>query len=208
MRGEKNMNFSESETKLNLMRAFAGESQARNRYTFAAEFAREHGLYIVSDIFLFTANQELAHANVFYTHLKAFSGENITITGGYPVEVFDNMLDILETAKHDELSEYESVYKNFAEVAKEEGFSEIAASFQNIAKIEKVHSARFDELLKLIKEDRLFKSDDKTIWFCTNCGHIQYTAEAPEKCPVCSHDRGYFLKRELIPYTCEKIITV
>lgn len=202
------MNFPESETKLNLMRAFAGESQARNRYTFAAEFAKEHGLHILSDIFLFTANQELAHANVFYTHLKPLSAKNISISGGYPVEVFDNMLDILEAAKHDEQSEYESVYKNFAQVAKEEGFPEISASFQNIAKIEKVHSERFGELLKLIKEDRLFKSDNKTIWFCTNCGHLQYADEAPEKCPVCSHDRGYFLQKELIPYTFEKIITV
>lgn len=202
------MNFSESKTKENLMKAFAGESQARNRYTFAAEFAKEHGLYALSEVFLFTADQERAHAKVFYDHLKEITGQNLNIEGGYPVEVFDNMIDILQAARHDEYSEYESIYPSFAETAKEEGFQSIAASFSNIAKIEKIHGDRYNEFLQWVKDDKLFKCDKKTAWFCTNCGHIHYAVDAPEICPVCQHERGYFIKPELIPYTSEKIITI
>ncbi len=194
--------FSESQTKLNLMRAFAGESQARNRYTFGAEFAKEHGLYLLSEVFLFTANQERAHAKVFYDHLKEFSGGTITIEGGYPVEIFDNMAEILEAARHDEYAEYETVYKSFAQIATEEGFSAAAASFKNIAEIEKIHGDRFDKFLQWVKEDKIFKGDTKTAWFCLNCGHIHYAEEAPAVCPVCQHERGYFLRGDLAPYTC------
>ena len=202
------VNFAQSETKLNLMRAFAGESQARNRYTFAAGFAKNHGLYALSQVFLFTADQEKEHAEIFYNHLKEFSGETINIDGGYPVEVFDNMIDFLEAAKHNEYAEYESVYKSFAQKATEEGFTAAAASFNNIAKIEKIHGDRYDEYLNWVKEDKLFKDDKKIAWFCVNCGHVHYGVEAPEKCPVCQHDRGYFIRPGLIPYTCEKIVTL
>lgn len=202
------MNFSESKTKENLMKAFAGESQARNRYTFAAEFAKEHGLYALSDVFLFTADQERAHAKVFYDHLKELSGENIKIEGTYPIEIFDNMIDILEAAKHDEYSEYESIYKSFSETASEEGFQAAAASFSLIAKIEKIHGDRYNEFLQWVKDDKLFKADKKIAWFCKNCGHIHYAVDAPEICPVCQHERGYFIRPELIPYTSENIIIV
>ena len=200
------MDFLNSKTKDNLMRAFAGESQARNRYTFAAEFAREHGLYTLADMFLFTADQERAHAQVFWGHMKEMSGKNINIEGGYPVEVFDNMADILRAAQHDEYSEYESVYPSFAKAAVEEGFPKAAASFTDIAKIEKIHGDRFGELLKWVEEDKLFKDEMKIGWFCTNCGHIHYADEAPEVCPVCKHARGYFIRQSMIPYTNEKII--
>lgn len=200
------MVFSESKTKVNLMRAFAGESQARNRYTFAAEYATEHGLYALSEVFLFTANQEKAHAKAFYDQLKEFSGENINIEGGYPVEVFDNMVDFLEAAKHNEYSEYESVYSDFAAAAKQEGFHAVSALFANIAKIEKIHGDRFDLFLQYIKGDKLFKNENAVAWFCNNCGYIHYSEEAPAKCPVCLHDRGYFIRPDIIAYTPEKII--
>lgn len=189
------------------MRAFAGESQARNRYAFSAEFAKEHGLYALSEMFLFTASQEQAHAKVFYDHLKELSGNTIHIDGGYPVEIFDNMIEFLEAAKHNEYSEYESVYADFAKVAEEEKYPAIAASFSNIAKIEKIHGDRFDLFLKYLKEDKLFKDEKKTAWFCINCGHVHYGTQAPEKCPVCQHDRGYFIRADMIAYTPEKIIT-
>lgn len=202
------MDFRESRTHENLMRAFAGESQARNRYTFAAEFAREHGLNALSEVFLFTAEQEKAHAKVFYDNLKELSGENINIEGGYPVEVFDTIDEILEAAKHDEYSEYESVYKDFADIAREEGFGGISATFDMIARVEKVHGDRFGEFLKAVKENKLFSEDNDIIWFCTNCGHIHYGGSAPEICPICKHQKGYFIKEGMIPYTEKKIITI
>lgn len=200
------MDFSQSKTKENLMRAFAGESQARNRYTFASSFAKKHGLYAVSEVFLFTANQEKEHAKIFYDLLKPVTGENINIEGGYPVEVFDNMLDILNAAHHDEYSEYETVYREFASVAQKEGFAAAESAFASIAKIEKIHGDRFAELLRMIKEDRLFKSDKETAWFCLNCGHVHFGAEAPGMCPVCKHERGYYIRESIVPYTDAKII--
>lgn len=201
------MEFSNSQTKVNLMRAFAGESQARNRYTFAAGFAKKHGLYALSDVFLFTANQEKEHAEAFYDHLKPVTGENVNIDGGYPVEVFDNVIDILNAAQHDEYSEYESVYPAFADTAEEEGFIAAALTLRSIAKIEKIHGDRFMQLLEWIKEDRLFKEDKRVAWFCTNCGHVHFGEEAPGMCPVCKHERGYFIRESMIPYTDAKIIT-
>lgn len=200
------MNFRESKTKENLMRAFAGESQARNRYTFAAEFAKEHGLQALSKVFSFTADQELAHAKVFYDNLKELSGGTINIEGGYPVEIFDNMEEILSAAMHDEYSEYKEIYKEFAEVAEKEGFTAVAMAFRNIAEIEKIHGDRFGAFLEFIKSDKLFKDDNKVAWFCINCGHIHYAEEAPEKCPVCSHERGYFIRPEEVPYTSSDLI--
>ncbi len=109
------MDFQNSETKLNLMRAFAGESQARNRYTMAAEAAKKQGLPIIASLFTFTADQERAHAEIFYNHLKPFAGETIHIDGGYPVDISDSIVDLLRAARHNEYEEYESVYRAFGE---------------------------------------------------------------------------------------------
>ena len=135
--------FSESKTKENLMRAFAGESQTRNRYTFAASHAKKNGLYVISAIFAFTASQEKEHAEIFYNHLKEMAGESIFIDGGYPVDISEDMCTLLEMAQHNEYEEHDDVYKSFGEKAKEEGFSRIAASFMIIAEIEKTHGDRF-----------------------------------------------------------------
>lgn len=195
------VNFKASETKLNLIRAFAGESQARNRYTFAAQLAQEQKLQVVEAVFTFTANQEKEHAQVFYNHLKEMAGETIQIDGGYPVDISQSVLELLRFAQHNEYEEHDPVYQAFGDKAMEEGFPKIAASFHQIAKIEKVHGDRFGRLADLIEQNKLFISDVECAWMCLNCGHIFTGKEAPQKCPVCEHDRGYFIRLELAPYT-------
>lgn len=194
------VNFNESNTKINLMRAFAGESQARNRYTFAAEIAKKQRMYVIEAVFNFTANQELAHANVFMKYLSEFNGENIEIEGAFPVEVTNSVLELLENADHNETEEYESVYKSFADEAEREGHIAIAQSFRNIANIENEHAKRFALFAKLIRENKLFVNDVECKWMCLNCGHIINTKNVPEVCPVCSHEKGYFVRLELAPY--------
>lgn len=193
--------FSDSETKFNLMRAFAGESQARNRYWFASECAAKNNQYVINAVFKFTAEQELAHAKVFYNFLKDFSGANIRIDAGYPSDNYDNIGKHLEAAVHNELEEYNNVYKNFSDTARREGFMQAAAAFSNIADIEKVHADRFKLLAELLKENKLFVSDVTARWMCLNCGYIYSGTSVPDKCPVCSHEKGYFIRVELAPYT-------
>ena len=192
-------NFKNSETKKNLMRAFAGESQARNRYTFAASQARKSGLYVIEAVFAFTATQEKEHAEIFYNHLQTLSGETIAVDGGYPVDLYPDMLSLLKAAQHNEYEEHDPVYRAFAETAAAEGFPRAASSFSMIAQIEKTHGDRFGRFAQLIEEDRLFLSDVETGWMCLNCGYVYTGKEAPEKCPVCDHARGYFIRLSLSP---------
>lgn len=194
------MEFVNSVTKDNLMRAFAGECQAQNRYAFAASQAKKGGLYVVSAVFAFTASQEKEHAEIFYGHLRELAGNTVFIDGGYPVDISDDVSVLLEMAQHNEYEEHDSVYKAFGEKAKEEGFHRIAASFEQIAEIEKTHGDRFGRYARLLKEGRLFVSDVEQEWMCLNCGHIYKGPEAPAVCPVCQHDRGYFIRLELAPY--------
>lgn len=195
------ISFSESMTKTNLLKAFAGESQARNRYTYAASVARKNNLYVVEAVFNFTAGQEKEHGEIFYNFLKEFSGENISIDGSYPIDIYDDVTKLLRAGHHNEYEEYDIVYKNFGDVAKEEGFSNIAAAFHNIAQIEKTHGDRFEMLAKQIEENKLFVSDVETKWMCLNCGYIYQGTNVPEKCPVCTHDKGYFIRLELAPFS-------
>lgn len=194
------MNFKESETKDNLMRAFAGESQARNRYTFAASQAKKDGLYVIHAIFAFTADQEKEHAEIFYKHLKELAGDTVFIDGGYPVDISEDISGLLRMAQHNEYEEHDDVYAKFAEKAQEEGFSRVAASFRMIAEIEKVHGDRFGRFAEMIEEGKLFVSDVETEWMCLNCGYVFKGTNAPTVCPVCSHDQGYFIRFELVPY--------
>ena len=196
------VDFKNSETKLNLMRAFAGESQARNRYTFAAEVAKKQNLHVVEAVFKFTACQEEAHAKVFYDFLNELAGETIHIDGGYPVDISDSVAQLLRYAQHNELEEADDVYVNFGKIASDEGFSQVAFAFNNIAKIEKIHGDRFEQLAELLETNKLFVADFECKWMCLNCGHIIESKEIPEKCPVCSHDKGYFINVKLAPYTC------
>ncbi|MBO5210598.1 MAG: rubrerythrin family protein [Clostridia bacterium] len=199
------VNFNESNTKINLMRAFAGESQARNRYTFAADIAKKQGLYVIEAVFTLTANQELAHANVFMKHLSDFNGENIEADGTYPVEVTNSVVELLENAHHNENEEYENVYKEFEKEAEREGYMAISNSFKEIGEIENEHAKRFKLFADLLKQNKLFVSDVECEWMCLNCGHIYKGTNVPEACPVCYHEKGYFIRIELAPYFAKNI---
>ncbi|MEA4973506.1 Rubrerythrin [bioreactor metagenome] len=189
-----------TQTEENIMRAFAGESQARNRYTFAAEKAKKAKLHVIEAVFQFTASQELAHAKVFYDFLKDSNGGTIFVDGGYPVELYEDMYSLLSAAQHDEYQEHDEIYKNFGEIAEREGFAGVAQTFKEIAKIEKSHGSRFGQFAQLVKESKLFVSDVSTGFVCLNCGHVYTGTEVPEQCPVCKHDRGFFIRAEMLPY--------
>lgn len=194
------MNFRESQTKENLMRAFAGESQARNRYTFAAAEAIRQKQHMIADVFHFTANQEKEHANIFYNHLKELAGETIFIDGGYPIDISTDLVSLLKSAHHNEYEEYEDVYQHFADVAKQEGFLKVAQDFKNIADIEKTHGDRFQQLAQMLENNELYNCQSTRRWMCLNCGFIYEGTQVPEKCPVCDHDQGYFIQLEFAPY--------
>lgn len=193
--------FKDSETCKNLMRAFAGESQARNRYIFAAKQAEERGLHVIKLIFAFTASQEESHAKVFYDHLAEMSGENILIDAGYPVNISDSLESLLESAAHNEYEEHDSIYKAFADKALEEGFSVIASTFLKIAGIEKIHGDRFARFLNDLKSGKLFISDVEEEWMCLNCGFVFKGKTAPKSCPTCYQEQGFFIRMTLAPYS-------
>lgn len=194
--------FMTSRTRENLMRAFAGESQARNRYTFAQQAAFEQNMYALSEIFRFTAMQEEQHAKIFYELLEESTGKNVDITAGYPVNVFGNdILRHLEAAVNNENEEHIGIYPEFARIAKEEGFTKAASKFALIAEIEKAHGERFAHFAGLMRENKLYSSDKQESWICLNCGHIHTASEAPVQCPVCSAAQGYFIRHEEAPYT-------
>lgn len=195
-----NNDFKNSETKDNLMRAFAGESQARNRYTFGAYEARKQNQEAVAQVFLYTADQEREHAEIFYKHLKELAGEKIHVDGAYPVDLTDDLRELLQMAQHNEYEEHDDVYKRFGDKAKEEGFSKVANSFYRIAEIEKTHGDRFGKFARWLEEKKLYVSDVKRGWICLNCGYIYEGEKAPKNCPVCEHDQGYFVRLELSPF--------
>ena len=194
------VDFRDSETKDNLMRAFAGESQARNRYTFGAGQAKKEKQEVISRVFLYTAEQEKEHAEIFYKHLKELAGETIHVDGGYPVDLTEDLAELLRMAQHNEYEEHDDVYKKFGDKAKEEGFDDVARSFYNIAEIEKFHGDRFGRFAEFLEQNRLYVSDVKCGWICLNCGYICESNRAPERCPVCDHDQGYFIRLELSPF--------
>ena len=193
--------FENSKTKENLMRAFAGESQARNRYTIAAAQAAKEHLHVIEMVFAFTAEQEKEHAEIFYNQLSSLGGKSIAIDGSYPVDLDSDVAKLLRFAQHNEYEEHDDVYAHFAETAKEEGFLRAASSFALIAEIEKIHGDRFGEFAALLESGKLFVSDVETGWMCLNCGYVYTGKKAPELCPVCQSDKGYFIRLELAPYT-------
>lgn len=194
--------FSKSETKINLMRAFAGESQARNRYTFAASAAKKQNLYVIEAIFKFTADQEKEHAEIFFKHLKQQNSDNIEIQAGYPVDLSESVQDMVKFAAQNEYEEFNDIYKTFGDIASKEGFLKIASDFHNIALIEKTHADRFNQIYELMESGKLFVSECETKWMCLNCGNLITAKEVPEKCPVCSGDKGYFIRLKFAPYSC------
>ena len=199
------VDFMNSETRMNLMRAFAGESQARNRYTFAASAARKEKLEVVARVFEFTADQEKAHAKVFYNLLLPSAGQNISIEGNYPIDLSDKTLDLLKAARHNEYQEFEHDYANFAKTAHQEGFDLIGGQFNLIAEIEKSHGDRFGLYAGWLEQGKLFgDGSEQTVWMCLNCGNIVTSAVAPQTCPVCRHGQDFFIRLDLAPYTFGK----
>ena len=200
-----NVDFMDSKTRENLMRAFAGESQARNRYTFAASADRQEKLEAVARVFEFTADQERAHAKVFYDLLLPSAGQNIAIDGNYPIDLSDKTLDLLKAARHNEYEEFEHDYAAFAEIAHREGFDLIGGQFERIAQIEKTHGDRFGLLAELLEKGTLFGEDNhQEVWMCLNCGEIITASLAPQVCPVCRHGQGYYVRLDMAPYTAGK----
>ncbi len=182
-----------TKTAENLMISFAGESQARMRYSYYAGEARKAGYVQIANIFEETADDERAHAKTFYKFLKDdFEGEAIEIKASYPVTLSDDTLVNLAAAAAGEQEEAEEMYPEFADIADEEGFEEIAYRFREISEVEERHEARFRKLIKNIEEGKVFKKDEEVEWKCNNCGYIHTGKEAPEECPACEHPRDHF----------------
>ena len=189
------MNLKGTKTAENLLKAFAGESQARNRYTYYASVADKEGYKQIRNIFIETADNEKEHAKRFYKFLLAGLKDElpatIMINAGYPVAQ-GNTLDNLKAAANGENEEWSELYPAFAQVADEEGFPEIAAAFKMISISEQRHEARFIKLAENIENDRVFKRDEKVLWKCGNCGYVHEGKEAPKECPACVHPQGHF----------------
>ena len=178
-----------SKTEQNLLAAFAGESQARNRYTIAASIAKKEDYEQIRGIFLETAENELEHAKLF---VKLLEGGEATITAGYPAGVPGGMLAQLKAAAAGEKMEWTTLYSGFADVADQEGFKDAADTFRLVAEVEKWHERRYNKLIEAVQANTVFKKPEKALWKCRNCGRVMELTEAPEKCPTCEHPRAYF----------------
>jgi len=178
-----------TQTEQNLLKAFAGESQARNRYTLFAEQAIEEGFRQIADIFLTTANEERAHAKRFFSFLE---GGDCEITATFPAGKVGTTAENLKAAALGENEEYTELYPKFAEVAMEEGFPKVASAFKNIAKVEMGHEARYLKLLKNVEEEKVFEKEEPVKWVCKNCGYVHEGPRAPKSCPACTYPKEYF----------------
>ena len=178
-----------TETEKNLLAAFAGESQARNRYTYFASAAKKEGYEQISAIFLETAENEKEHAKRFFKYLE---GGDVEITASYPAGVIGNTLKNLEAAAAGENLEWTKLYKDFAGMARKEGFPEIGDQFDSISKVEKEHEKRYRKLWHNIKMNNVFKKDAPVKWKCRNCGYVHEGPNAPDKCPACLHPQAYY----------------
>jgi len=183
------MNLKGTETEKNLLASFAGESQARNRYTYFAGAARKEGFVQIADIFEETANQEKEHAKRFFKFLQ---GGELEIQAAFPAGVIGTTLENLEAAAAGENHEHSVLYPGFAKTAREEGFEEIAKVFEAVSIAEKQHEKRYRDLAANIENDRVFKREKKTVWRCRNCGYLHEDTGAPETCPACAHPRAHF----------------
>jgi rubrerythrin len=181
-----------SKTAENLMKAFAGESQAKNRYTFYAKVADKEGYKQIAELFRETAENEEMHAKLYFKHLVNNLGNDaVDINATYPVAL-GNTAENLEAAAAGEHEEWTDLYPSFAKVAEEEGFSEIAKTFLGITAVEEKHEIRYNKLLENVKNETVFKKDTKVFWKCRKCGAIFESPVAPGKCPVCDHPQGHF----------------
>jgi len=178
-----------TQTEKNLLAAFAGESQARNRYTFFASQAKKEGYEQISAIFTDTAANEKEHAEMFFKQLE---GGDVEIVAAYPAGVIGDTAANLEAAADGERLEWTTLYKNFGETAKEEGFPKIAVVFQEIAEVEEQHEARYRKLLDNVRQGKVFQRDEPVKWRCRNCGYVHEGPTAPKVCPACLHAQAYY----------------
>lgn len=183
-----------TKTEQNLLKAFAGESQARNRYEFFASVAKKEGLEQIAAIFIETAGQEKEHAKRFFKFLE---GGDVEIQAAYPAGIIGNTAENLKAAAMGENEEWSILYPAFAETAEEEGFSEIATAFKMIASVEVEHEARYLKLLENLEKGIVFEKDGEVYWMCRNCGYIHKGKKAPKECPACVHPQAFFeVKKE------------
>ena len=182
-----------TKTEQNLLKAFAGESQARNRYEMFVSVARKEGFEQIAAIFQETANQEKEHAKRFFSFLE---GGVVEITAGYPAGIVGTTAENLKAAAEGENEEWILLYPQFAEIAKEEGFPQIMAAFKLIARVEEEHERRYLKLLQNLSEDKVFMKDGKVWWKCLNCGYIYESAKALENCPACLHPKAFMQMKE------------
>jgi rubrerythrin len=178
-----------SKTEENLLKSFAGESQARNRYTYFASVARKEGYEQIANIFAETAENEKEHAKVFFKYLE---GGDIEITAVYPAGVIKDTKTNLEEAAAGEKMEWTVLYQEFAKVAKEEGFEDVARSFDQVAKVERFHESRYRKLIENISKGEVFKKKAAVKWHCINCGYVSEGVEAPRECPACKHPQAFY----------------
>jgi len=178
-----------TETEKNLLKSFAGESQARNRYTYFSKVAKTEGYEQIAAIFLETAEQEKAHAKKFFNHLE---GGDVEITATYPAGKIGSTPENLLAAANGEYEEWSDLYPHFADVAEAEGFLNIAATFRKIAAVEVQHEKRYRRLLARVEAGTVFSREEETTWQCRECGHIHVGKEAPKACPTCAHPQAYF----------------
>jgi len=178
-----------SETEKNLLKAFAGESQARNRYTYFASVAKKEGFEQISAIFLETAENEKEHAKLFF---NALEGGPVEITATYPAGKTSTTADNLLAAANGEKEEWGKIYQDFRKIAEKEGYPEVAYLFKQIAEVEEQHEKRYRKLLENVKTGKVFKKDQPVKWKCRNCGYVHEGNEAPESCPACKHPQAYY----------------
>jgi rubrerythrin len=178
-----------SETEKNLLKAFAGESQARNRYTYFSSQARKEGYEQIAALFEETANNEKEHAKVFFKYLE---GGELEITATYPAGKIGKTEENLLAAAEGEKAEWGMIYPEFEKIAKKEGFEEVAKSFKEIAEVEEKHERRYRKLLENVKKGKVFKKEEVVMWKCSNCGYVHEGKEAPDTCPACKHPQSYY----------------
>jgi len=178
-----------TKTEKNLLAAFAGESQARNRYTYFASAARKEGLEQIANIFIETAENEKEHAKVFFKYLE---GGDVEITAAYPAGMIKDTRSNLEAAAAGENMEWTTLYADFSKTANEEGFSEVARSFDQVSKVEKFHEVRYRKLLSNVMNNETFARKAPVKWHCINCGYVIESAEAPKECPACKHPQSFY----------------
>ena len=181
-----------TKTEHNLLASFAGESQARSRYTLYAEKALEEGYHQIANIFLETADQELSHAKQFFSRLE---GGVVEVNAGYPAGVVGNTLQNLAAAAAGEREEWSDLYDSFAKTAAEEGFPEIANLYKLISKVEQMHEERYIKLMELVQNGQVFSSPEPVEWMCLRCGYTLTSKTAPKRCPVCGVDQGWFQRK-------------